>query len=177
MTISPAVKAYVSLAITTFIGAVIGYLAPMLSDGVPPESKLKSMVIGAVVVGITATWHRFAPSPVALPIAPTMAMRDRIRSDGGFVRIEAMMAIAFTSCGVFIITMIVACNPANTIADVDASACILKTAVLDADQGMTPQQIILDVSQRCGQDVATVVTTLDRADKAATATRAARVGK
>ena len=71
---NPNTKKLISVALTTFLGAVVGYLVPLISGGaVPPEAQWNGLAFSALVAGVSAVIHLFQ-APPSFPPAPPRAL-------------------------------------------------------------------------------------------------------
>lgn len=61
----PKLPQAVSVALTTGVGAAVGYVTPLLSNGVPQGAQLKSLLVGAGLAFLSAVVHLYQPKPVA----------------------------------------------------------------------------------------------------------------
>lgn len=74
---NPNTKKLISVALTTFLGAVVGYLVPLISGGaVPPEAQWNGLAFSALVAGVSAVIHLFQAPPSFPPAPPQGPYRD-----------------------------------------------------------------------------------------------------
>jgi hypothetical protein len=59
----PKLPQAVSVALATGIGAAVGYVTPLLSNGVPDGAQLKSLLVAASLVFVSAVVHLYQPKP------------------------------------------------------------------------------------------------------------------
>lgn len=167
--ISPAIKASISVAITTAGGALLVFFSahPIPADG---SADWRGIGIGAAIAVFSALSHLWQTPPNKVEAPPTtLASKPPVISpgkDAGFTRVGAMVAIVVVAMSAGVIALM-ACTPAQTAATKDATKCILTTAGDDETHGITDwQTLLVDVEAKCLVSEVDAVATLFAAKRA-----------
>jgi hypothetical protein len=129
---NPNVKKALSVAAHTFGAAVIGYLLPLLGEGIPTTgTQLKSMAISAVMVGLTAVVHLFQDKPgsISISVVPPLGV---------------LMLMLMTGCTAAQAKKVETGIPA----DAQLIGCVIATALASGGN-------LLAVATACGTDAVT----------------------
>jgi len=127
--------AWLSVILTTFAGAAIGAVEPSLTNGVPPASQWRPMLVTALVAGVAAVLHLFQ-SPPNFGAARAV--------ERGFARLWILCILS----GLALLMMIaaIACTKAQAVNDVAAVLSDTQAACVIAEDIITVTPLAPDLA-------------------------------